>query len=172
MRRLGVLFFLSGISGLTFQIVWFRRLALIFGVTSYALGIVLAAFMFGLAIGSVSGGWAADRARNPLKLYGLTELAIAIAGLGVLPLIGVVQRLYVSVAPEFGEHLQTLTAVRFALSFLAMVPATVCMGATLPIGVRAADRSTPRAISGLYAANTAGAVVGVLAAGFLLLGTL
>jgi spermidine synthase len=82
---LAALFFLSGVAGLIYQVVWFRRLALIFGVTSYALGIVLAAFMAGLALGSIAGGRIADRRRNPLRTYALVELSIAVLALLVLP---------------------------------------------------------------------------------------
>jgi spermidine synthase len=170
--RVAGLFFFSGISGLIFQVVWFRRLALIFGVTSYALGVVLAAFMAGLAIGSVAGGRLADRRAVPLRVYGFIELAIAVCGLSVLPLLNLVQDLYVSLAPQILDRPVALSAMRFVLSFMAMIPATACMGATLPVGVAAIDTRDSRGVSRLYAANTAGAVVGVLAGGFVLLGVL
>src|SRR6185436_1265157 len=104
-----VLFFLSGISGLIFQVIWFRRLALIFGVTSYALGIVLAAFMAGLALGSIAGGWTADRrararAGDLVRSYAFAELGIALLGLSVLPLIALVQQLYVNLAPALADQ--------------------------------------------------------------------
>ncbi len=170
MRRLAGLFFLSGISGLIFQVIWFRRLALVFGVTSYALGIVLASYMAGLAIGSVAGGRLADRRRDLFRVYGLVEIAIAALGLSVLPLISLVQWLYVRVAPGLVDQPTLLSFLRFALSFAVMIPATACMGATLPVGVRAYNSRESHGVSVLYAANTAGAVVGVLAGGFVLLG--
>ena len=142
--RVAGLFFFSGISGLIFQVVWFRRLALIFGVTSYALGVVLAAFMAGLAVGSIVGGWLADRRVHPLRLYGLTELAIAVSGLAVLPIVNLVQELYVALAPQVLDRPAVVSALRFSLSFAAMVPATACMGATLPIGVAAIDSRDSR----------------------------
>jgi predicted membrane-bound spermidine synthase len=171
-RLLAALFFFSGISGLIYQVVWFRKLALIFGVTSYALGTVLAAFMAGLAIGSVAGGWLADRAARPLRVYAIAECAIALAAFTVLPLVDGVQQLYVAEAHRFHGQLTALSAVRFGLSFLMLMPATISMGATLPLGVRAADALGSTSVGRLYAANTAGAVIGVLLAGFLLLGTL
>jgi len=47
-----VLFFLSGASGLVYQVLWTRQLSLIFGVTIFAASSVLAAFMAGLTLGS------------------------------------------------------------------------------------------------------------------------
>ena len=41
------LFYLSGIAGLIYQVLWLRRLSVIFGVTVYAASTVLAAFMAG-----------------------------------------------------------------------------------------------------------------------------
>ena len=46
------MFFLSGAVGLLYEIVWFRRLHLVFGVSTFAIGAVVAAFMLGLAAGS------------------------------------------------------------------------------------------------------------------------
>ena len=50
------LFYLSGIAGLIYQVLWLRRLSVVFGVTVYAASTVLAAFMAGLAIGSALSG--------------------------------------------------------------------------------------------------------------------
>ena len=75
LRRLVlVLFFLSGALGLIYQIVWVRMLTQLFGTTAEAVGIVLASFMSGLALGSWLLGRLADRSRNPLRLYALLEV--------------------------------------------------------------------------------------------------
>lgn len=63
---LAILFFVSGTSALIYQVLWLRLLGLVFGVTVYAASTVWAAFMAGLALGSLAGGRAADRARRPL----------------------------------------------------------------------------------------------------------
>jgi spermidine synthase len=44
--------FISGAASLIYQIVWMRRLALVFGHTTLATSTVLAAFLAGLAIGT------------------------------------------------------------------------------------------------------------------------
>lgn len=173
-RSLIALFFLSGVSALIYQVAWFRVLALVFGVTSYALGVVLAAFMAGLALGGLAGGWFANRVARPLTTYALVEMAIGVLGVSVMPLLNLVQALYVWLAPGLADHPGALAVLRFALAFALLLLPTACMGATLPLLARGAVsrfRSTPM-ISQLYAANTAGAVMGVLLAGFLLIGLL
>jgi MFS family permease len=74
------IFFLSGASALTYQLLWMRVLGLIFGVTVYAASTVWASFMAGLAVGSVIAGRLADRAKRPLLWFGGVEGAIALTG--------------------------------------------------------------------------------------------
>ena len=54
-------FFLSGMSGLIFQIVWVRMLTRYLGSTTSATATVLCVFMGGLALGAFAGGKFADR---------------------------------------------------------------------------------------------------------------
>ena len=71
-----LLFFGSGFSGLVYEVVWMRLLSLVFGNSVYASATVLAGFMGGLAIGSYIFGKVADKAANPLRLYGVLELLV------------------------------------------------------------------------------------------------
>src|SRR4029079_6551257 len=76
-------FFLSGASGLIYQVVWVRELVLVFGATTFAVSTVLTAFMGGLALGSFYFGRRSERVTRPLRLYGLLELCIGFYGLAV-----------------------------------------------------------------------------------------
>ena len=70
-----LLFTLSGVSGLIYEVVWLRYLTLVFGVTVYAVSTVLTVFMGGLALGGFLAGKFADRLQRPLRAYGVIELA-------------------------------------------------------------------------------------------------
>ena len=59
----GLLYLLSGVSGLIYQVVWARTLQLSFGITSIAVSAVLAAFFLGLALVFVSG-WKVQRSSH------------------------------------------------------------------------------------------------------------
>src|SRR5439155_17705528 len=74
--------FVSGASGLIYEIAWVRSLELVFGATSFAVATVLAAFMGGLALGSWLMGMAAARLErfHPLRVYGPIEILIGGAG--------------------------------------------------------------------------------------------
>src|SRR5262245_9242507 len=82
------LFAVSGASGLVYEIVWMRRLALVFGSTTLAVSTVLAAFMGGLALGSDRFGRVADRRPGRrLALYARLETAIGILAIVIPPLL-------------------------------------------------------------------------------------
>src|SRR5216684_4991169 len=81
-----VIFFLSGATGLVYEVIWVRLTGLVFGNTSHAISIVLGAFMAGLALGSWKLGRLADRTANPLRMYGMLEIGIGISAT-LVPLV-------------------------------------------------------------------------------------
>src|SRR5438309_1343949 len=96
---LGLVFFVSGASGLIYEVAWTRTLRLRVGSTTLSHTIVLAAFMGGLALGAWLAGRRIDRVARPLRVYGLLELAIGAYGLllplvvrAIEPLLGVLYR--------------------------------------------------------------------------------
>jgi spermidine synthase len=168
------LFFFSGISGLIYQVLWLRLLALIFGVTVWAASTVLASFMAGLALGSFVAGRLVDRAHHPLRWYGVAEVLIGLSALATPVALDGVEHLYVSLSRALPDSLVLFTLLRFLLAFAVLMVPTTLMGATLPIVVKSSLLRTARLgerIGLLYATNTAGAVVGALLAGFYLLGS-
>jgi len=168
-----VLFTLSGVSGLIYEIVWIRMLSHLLGGTSYAISTVLAAFMGGLALGSRFYGRRADRVAHPLRLYGLLELGIAALGALVYLLIRAAPPAYVAVAGAIPGG--TLGLLRIVVAGALILPPTFLMGGTLPVLsrfiVHRRDR-VGRGLGVLYAVNTFGAVLGSFLTGFVLIATL
>ncbi|HET6142493.1 MAG TPA: fused MFS/spermidine synthase [Candidatus Acidoferrales bacterium] len=170
-----VCFFLSGAAGLIDQVVWSKALGLIFGHTAYAVATVLAVFMAGLAAGSAWIGGRAERLRRPIVLYAWLEFGVAAsAALSLVGLAGV-RALYVAGYPYVSGHAGSLLALRFAGSALVLFLPTFLMGGTLPVLVRGVTQTAAQLgsrVSRLYWINTAGAVAGTFAAGFLFLPSL
>ncbi len=168
------LFFLSGICGLIYEVVWTRMLTLVMGNTVFATSTVLAAFMGGLALGSSVFGRMVDRSGSPLKFYGLLELLLGIYCL-ILPfLLQGMLPVYRFLYRPFGSDPKLLTLAQFLFSGLLILFPSALMGGTLPALSRSMVRSLDqvgRSVGRLYAINSSGAVVGALAAGFLLLPT-
>ncbi|MGA2155202.1 MAG: fused MFS/spermidine synthase [Bryobacteraceae bacterium] len=161
-----VLFAASGCSALIYEIVWYQLLQLAIGSTAISLGFLLAAYMGGLCAGSLALPRVEPK-RHPLRIYAALELGIAAFAALALAGIPLAGRIYIAGA----EHGMPGFLLRAGLAAICLLPPTVLMGASLPALARWVE-STPRAASwwgALYAANTAGAVLGCLLAGFYLL---
>ena len=167
--RILLLFFLSGATSLVYEVVWMRRLSLVFGHSIFSVSTVLTTFMTGLALGSYLGGRWSDRqrelGRSPsdyLKDYGRLELFIGIWAVLSLLLLNGVEAGYLSLARS-GYTGTALTSLLFLGSFVVLLPPTVAMGATLPIftQVLVSHRGeTGVLLARIYGLNTLGACFG------------
>ena len=161
-RILCVLFFFSGFPALIYQLTWQRALFLIFGVNIESVTIVVTAFMLGLGVGSLAGGWLSKRQNiQLLPLLAIIELLTGAFGLVSLPIFDKVGDL------TMGLSLPTTAVAALAL---ATIP-TLLMGATLPLLVGHLARRSGRlgsAIGLLYYVNTLGAGAACLACALLL----
>jgi spermidine synthase len=169
------LFGVSGISGLLYEVAWTRLLTLLFGDTVLAVSTVLASFMAGLALGSFWSGRRIDRRPRVLPVYASLEIGIGLAAV-LLPLaLQAVTPVYVWLHQQLHTTVYVFSLLRFVLAFGVLLVPTTLMGATLPVLSRYLVRSHTTLgwnVGLLYALNTAGAVVGCFAAGYLLLGHL
>jgi len=167
-----ILFVVSGAAALVYEVVWARSLSLVFGGSHLAVTTVLAVFMGGLALGGWLLGRHVERVRSPLRLYGLLELGIALfAGVFAL-LMSVYPTIYAPLARLAGNDPLRLSLVRVGFAVAAMIVPTTLMGGTLPVlsrFVASRPQRLGRHLALLYGFNTLGAVVGTLAAGFVLL---
>jgi spermidine synthase len=150
---LSALFLLSGMPALIYQIVWQRALFAIYGVNAESVAVVVSAFMLGLGLGNLAGGWLSARfPRHAILMFGLAELGIAIFGLSSLRVFSW------AAAYTAGVNLPSVILFSFAL---LLVP-TMLMGATLPILVEHLVRRSGRvgaSVSRLYFVNTLGSAI-------------
>ena len=168
-------FFLSGATGLIYEVLWARMLGLVFGATTLAVSTVLAAFMGGLAIGSGLAGRRGAAVKRPIRAYGLIEIGIALYALAVPLLFTFVDNLYAIIWQHFHPGFFAFSLWRFLLSCVMLLIPTALMGATLPLLSAALLHSNgPRStsVTRLYTRNLAGAICGTIVAGFFLLPTL
>jgi spermidine synthase len=165
-------FFLSGATGLIYQVIWLRMLGLVFGHSVYAITTVLAAFMAGLALGSFVFARRTTRIRNLVGAYGWLEIAIGISCALVPVLLWAAAEVYIALHRVFALSYDTFSLVQFLLVFLLLLFPTTLMGGTLPVLSQALvkqDLGLGRKVGALYAVNTFGAVAGVVLAGYVLL---
>jgi len=165
-----ILFFASGMAGLAYQIVWVRALGLVVGATLWSAVAVVAAYMGGMAVGSALVARYAARLRAHLRWYAAAEAAAAAVALATPPAIAGLARVASGLGPEPLGTWGLPLAGRFLLAWSFLALPTVAMGATLPLLVeRVRGSGIGGRVARLYAANTFGAVAGVLSASFVTL---
>jgi spermidine synthase len=173
---------LSGFAALGCEVVWTRVLSLMIGPSVYGFTVMLSIFLSGLGLGGLvfarafpvrEGAYDADR---DWRLFGLFQAAIAAASLLVVPFVGGSLSFVEAVLARFGGTFGGFQASSAVLCGIVMLLPTVLFGACLPLACRieaggrdGGERAAGTAVGGVYAANTAGAVIGAVAAGFLLL---
>ena len=155
----------SGTAALIFQVLWIKQLTLIVGIDVYAVTAGVSAFFAGLALGGLVLGRLTDRARRPLRLYAALEIGVAVAGVATTAALA-------HSAGPFATLEATSGLLAWALVIVTVAVAPFLMGGTLPAIVRSLGLGAERLGAGggrMYAANTAGAIVGALASSFLLI---
>lgn len=167
--------FVSGLTGLAYEICWIRKAAMVFGSAAFALSTVLAVFFGGMAIGSFLFGRYSQRTRRPLKVYAALEIGIGLLGV-VSPLaFASADAMYGWLYPVVFDHFVLLSLVRFLFVALILLPPTLLMGGTLPLFCRQFVQSEGRISRGvgwLYGLNTLGAAVGCTICGFWMIPTI
>src|SRR6059036_3550198 len=157
-RAYGLLFFLSGATGLIYELLWVRVLYQAFGSTIQSVTTVVAAYMGGLGLGAWLLGRRADRHPRPAALYGRLEIAIGAFGL-ISPLVlALAHRVYIGAAGALQLGGAASVALRFGLAAIVLLVPTTLMGGTLPAltkGFMGAERDRLKPSLGrLYALNT------------------
>ncbi|MDH4185918.1 MAG: fused MFS/spermidine synthase, partial [Nitrospira sp.] len=160
-----MLLIVSGTAALIYQVLWIKQLTLIVGVDVYAVTTGVSAFFAGLALGGLLLGRLADRAQRPLRLYAGLEIGVALVGV-------VMTILLAHTAPLFATLEERSSLFAWGLVFLMVGVGPFLMGGTLPAMVRSLRLTADRIGAGggwMYAANTAGAIIGALGSSFLLI---
>ncbi|MCP4607108.1 MAG: tetratricopeptide repeat protein [Planctomycetes bacterium] len=171
---LALLFLLSGIAGLIYEIAWTRMLVLVFGNTMWATATVLSSFMAGLALGAYMIGRYIDReSRNLIRLYAILECFVGGFALLFPLILKLAGPVFPAVYQVVDGNLIAVNIARFVSCFLIILVPTFFMGGTLPIIVKYVVGDTPSSVGKrtglLYGLNTLGAVLGCLLSVFVFL---
>ncbi len=164
---------LSGMTALGAEVVWTRLLSLLFGATTYTFSLILAVFLVGLGIGSAIGSELARRVAHARVVFGWCQLLLcatlawaAYAAGSSLP--------YWPINPSLSTSSVFMFELDLVRTIWVSLPSTILWGASFPLALAAVaqrGQDPGRLVGGVYAANTVGAIVGALATGLLLLGT-
>ncbi|HLO44190.1 MAG TPA: fused MFS/spermidine synthase [Leadbetterella sp.] len=160
------IYFFSGFAALVYQIIWQRWLSFFTGISSINISLIVSAFMAGLGLGYLVGGFIADKLSEGKHIFYffLAEICIGIFAI-FSKLI-----LYDWVIDNTG-HGQLHNLSLYGLLFLLLLVPTFLMGVSLPLLSKAFKNigNQGNFISLLYFTNTLGAAVGTFATSFYLI---
>ncbi len=169
---LSLIFFLSGVSALIFETLWFRLVGLSLGNSIWSASLVLGAFMGGLALGNALTARLGNRISRPILLYVGLELVIGLVGASLVFALPEFPKLLGPMLGGLASIPWLLNLVRLTTAFAVLVIPATAMGATLPILVHALTRVEPNfgaSLGRLYGWNTLGAMLGAIASEALLI---
>ncbi len=160
---------LTGLASFVYEISWIRMLSLVLGASTHSFELMLSVFILGLALGGLAVRRRVDAAPAPERLLGAVQIVMGLTALATLPVydhsFALMEWLMKGLArSETGYLLFNLSGQ--AVAALVMLPATFCAGMTLPLitGTLLRRGAGEAAIGKVYAANTLGAIGGVLLA--------
>lgn len=166
------IFFVSGLCGLIYESIWSHYLKLLLGHAAYAQAVVLVVFVGGLAIGAWLAGLLAHRIRRPLLWYAAVEAAVAVMAFGFHGAFQLAsQWASTTFLPALCAQGGSCGAV-WLLAAAMILPPSILLGTTFPLmstGVLRLGVAPGAGLGMLYFLNSAGAALGVLASGFLLI---
>jgi len=162
---------LSGAAALIYELTWAKMLSLTFGSSTLSAAAVIAGFMGGMGLGARCYHLVGDRVTNPLKLYGLLELGIALTTAILTPLLYLLPEMFASLSHEVTQNFW-LVILRFIGVFVILLIPSMLMGATFPalcaVMMRTA-KDVDRHLGFIYGLNTIGGAVGVFVGGLFLI---
>lgn len=159
----------TGAASLMYEVGWMRMLALVMGASTHAFEIMLSAFIFGLAFGSLWIRRRIDGLRDPVHFLGCVQVLMGVLALGTLFIYGATfywMSAILGVVTRTDAGYVVFNVASHAIALLVMVPATFCAGMTLPLITQLLLQrgEGEGSIGRVYAANTAGAIAGVVIA--------
>ena len=159
---------ISGFCALAYEVLWTRIMVFFLGSTTYAFATMLAAFLFGIALGSVVLARWVDRIKQPVAIFGIIQLGIGLFALILMPAF---EELY-GLSRAFQSTFGLSRFWTFFSCFLVMSLPTFLMGASFPLVTKiytGSARQLGKSIGNVYAVNTVGSILGSFCAGFILI---
>jgi spermidine synthase len=145
---------------------------MVLGSSVYAFATMLAAFLLGIALGSLAGRRWADRVKRPLPVYAGGLAALGLSAVVTLVLLQRLPDVFVFLIAQLGTGRAGVVATSVTIAASAMLAPTLILGALFPLITRATasnTRSAGNTVGDVYFVNTIGSALGAFSAGFLLI---
>ncbi len=162
---------ISGAAAMIYEVCWTRTLSMVIGGSTYAFTVMLATFLSGIFLGSFFCAKAVDKFRQPYLAFGVFQILVAAGCLTSLVLCRYLPTWNLQLNELLPNALFSVW-IRFILAEAMLLPLTLFLGALFPIVIKctASDiEHIASSVGTVYSANTMGAIVGSIFAGFVLI---
>jgi len=161
--------FLTGLASFIYEVSWIRMLSLVLGSSTHAFELMLSAFILGLALGGLWIRNRIDKIGNTIKFLAIVQLIMGVLALSTLPLYNLTFDVMQWIINSLDKNSTGYLIFNFsshAIATAVMLPTTFCAGMTLPLITYTLLKrgDGEKSIGAVYAANTIGAICGVLLA--------
>ncbi|UCC17886.1 MAG: fused MFS/spermidine synthase, partial [Dehalococcoidales bacterium] len=161
---------LSGMTALASEVIWTRLLSLSFGATVYTFSIILAVFLLGLGIGSSGASIIIRNISRPRLGLAVCQILLALArGRSIYELMESLP--FWPIDPLLSVDPWIKMKMDFLRTLWAVLPSALLWGASFPFALAAVAKpgqDSGHQVGSVYAANTAGAIIGSLVASLIL----
>jgi len=167
--------FLTSFTSLVYEIVWSRKLSLLFGANSLAVSTVLSVFMAGLALGTLYGGKLIEKTNKLYRFLSIIEVLIGFSCFVTLLLIDNLRNAYLVLFNLVGENLFWVNVVNFVLSAIVLLLPTFLIGVVFPTIVKLYYKEINQvggSVSWCYSVDTIGGALGAVISGLFLVWSL
>lgn len=164
-RAILILACVTGAASFIYEVTWIRMLTMALGASTHSFEVMLAAFILGMSLGAL---WIRGRLQRSTEDSGwLAAIVLAKAAFAVYAVwifddvLGFIEWVMNGTARTDAGYVM-MTVDGFLASAAVMLPTAICAGATLPIATHALTSRGhgESAIGRVYAANTAGCILG------------
>ena len=167
-----VLYALLGAAGMAAQVAWVRSLNLVLGSTVYAFSMMLAAYLLGIAVGSLVAGWFIDKNESSQKTIAILAFCVWLSIVLSVVLISRLPIILLLLFPNFHHSFFLWQSCLFLLSLAVVFPSTFFMGALFPAFGKAYIENIQKVgenVGNLYLWNTLGCITGSIVTAFILI---
>lgn len=164
-----VLTALGGFGAISLQIVWIRLFSSILRGTIYGIGAVLISVLIGIAMGSIFISRTLKTTRHPVLWFCGFQLATILSVVWFCSNLEWIEYVLAGIHASRGDPMVVMHT-QLLITFAVLLVPTFASGASLPLLLQIVERraeNTGRSLGALYAANTAGSILGSLLTGFI-----
>jgi len=165
---------LTALSSFIYEIGWIRMLSLVLGSSTHSFELMLSAFILGLALGSFFVRNKLDSIKNAPRFLAIVQIIMGATAIATLFTYANTFKIMVFAMDSLGRTsggYMFFNIISHFICMIIMLPSAICAGMVVPLIIHMLYRRGygEQTIGKVYAVNTAGGIVGIVLAVWVLM---